>query len=80
MHIHFGKTLDAFENQHRSSLNMRILTQITNFPIMVITEVIFQAGTVKFASVGGLVTLINVSSVFCDNPKILFKLDIWCIF
>ena len=33
MHIHSGKTLDAFENQHRSSLNMHIFTQLLIFAL-----------------------------------------------
>ena len=43
---------------------------------MVIPEAIFQVGTVKFASVGGLDTLIDMNSGFCDNRKILFLLNI----
>ena len=31
VHIHWGKTLDVFEKQHRSSLNMCILTQLVIF-------------------------------------------------
>ena len=31
IYIHWGKTLDAFENQHRNSLNMCILTQLLIF-------------------------------------------------
>ena len=76
LHIHWGKTLDTFENQQRSSLNMNKFYLITDFCIMVIPEAIFQAGTVKFASVGGLDTLIDMNSGFCDNRKILFLLNI----
>ena len=80
MHIHWGKTLDAFENQHRSSLNMHAhIYPITDFPIMVIPEAIFPAGAVKFGTVGGLDTLININSGFCDNKKIIFLLIILCI-
>ena len=67
MHIHWGKTLDAFENQQRSSsLNMRILIPITHFRILVIPEAI------TFGAVGALNTLINIISGFCDNREILF--------
>ena len=70
MRIHWGKTLDAFENQHHSSLNMRILIQIIDFCIFVIPEAIFQAGAVN--SVGGFDTLINISSGFCDDNQNVF--------
>ena len=39
-----------------------------------IPEAIFQAGAVKFGSVGGLNTLIIISSGFCVNKKITFLL------
>ena len=48
MHIHWGKTLDAFENQYNSSLNMRILTRLLFFCILIIPEAIFQARAFKF--------------------------------
>ena len=51
------------------------MNPITDFHIMVIPEAIFQAGAVKFGSVGGL-----DSSLFCDNQKIIFLLNIWCNF
>ena len=53
------------------------MNPITDFRIMVVPEAIFQAGAVKFGSVGGLDTLINISSLFCDNQKIIFLLNIW---
>ena len=43
---------------------------------MVILEVIFQAGAVKFGSVGGLDTLSNISLRFCDSVKIIYSLII----
>ena len=56
MHIHWGKTLDAFENQHHSSsLNMCIITRLLIFHILVIPEAIFQARAVKFGSVGAYI-------------------------
>ena len=80
MHIHWGQTLYAFENQHHSSLNMRNFAQFSDFLILVIPEAIFQAGAVKFGSVGRLDILINISSGFCYNKKNLFLLNTWCIF
>ena len=56
------------------------MNPITDFRIMVIPEANFQAGAVKFGSVRGLDTLINISSLFCDNLKIIFLLNIWCNF
>ena len=47
---------------------------ITDFRILAIPEAIFQTKAVKFGSVGALNTLINMSSGFCDNRKILFLL------
>ena len=69
MHIHWGNTLYAFENQHRSSLNMRNFAELLIFRILVIPEAIFQAGAVKVGSVGRLDTLVNISAGFCDNKK-----------
>ena len=42
MHIHCGKNLDAFENQHCSSFNMHIYNLVTDFRILVIPEAIFK--------------------------------------
>ena len=44
MHIHWDKTLDAFEDQHYSSLNICILTRLLIFAfcILVIPEAIFS--------------------------------------
>ena len=42
MHIHWGKNLDAFENQHCSSFNMHIYNLVTDFRILVIPEAIFK--------------------------------------
>ena len=48
LHIHWGKTLDAFENQHRVQLiEYAHIFPITDFCIMVIPEAIFHARIVK---------------------------------
>ena len=71
MHIHWGKALDAFKNQHRSSLNMRILTQFLIF------EAVFQASAFKCGTAEALKKL---SSGFYDYSKILFLAIIWRVF
>ena len=76
VHIYQGKTLDALENQHRSSLDMCIFTQLLIFSFLVITEAIFQAEAFKFSSTGALNTLININPKFCGNRKILILLII----
>ena len=40
IHIHWGKTLHASKNQHRSSLNMHILTQLLIFCIYFIPGIV----------------------------------------
>ena len=50
--IYRGKTLNAFENKHRSYLDMRITTKITYFHILRFQEAIYQDRTFKCGAVG----------------------------
>ena len=43
MHIHWGKTLDAFETQYRSSFNIRILTQLLIFAFWWLPKAVFSS-------------------------------------
>ena len=68
VHIHWAKTLDIFENQHCSSLSMRISsTQLLIFALWPLLRPFFQAGAFKFSSVGALNTLINLNHGFYDS-------------
>ena len=71
VHIYLGKTLNTFGNQHRSSLNMHILTQLLFFFFILIIPValFFQARAVKFGSVEALNTLINKNPGFMMIAK-----------
>ena len=69
MHIHRGKTLDCFENQHHSSINICIFTRLLIFTFWSVMKPFFQARIAKFGSVRALNTLINIIPGFCDNQK-----------
>ena len=42
IHIHWGKTLDTYENQHRCSLTMCILTQLLIFAFRSFLRLFFK--------------------------------------
>ena len=63
MHIHWGKTLDAFENQHRSSLNMCIYTQLLIFALWSFLRPVFkleQSNLVQLEDLTNLLTVISM--------------------
>ena len=73
VHIHWCKTLEAFENQ---SLKYAHIDPISDFCILVIPEAIVQAGAFKFSSVGALNTRIKINPGYWNNCKILILLII----
>ena len=80
MHIHWGKTMDAFEKPASQLIKYVHIDPITDFCILVIPEAIFPARAFKFGSVGALNTLIKINPRLCDNRKILILPNIWRIF
>ena len=72
MHIHWGNTLDAFENKHHSSLYMRIITQLLIFALWSFLKPFFKLEQSNLVHLEDL-TLININSVSC-NKKNLFLL------
>ena len=55
--ISWDKTLDTFEKQHSSLLNLHIMNN--QFSHLIIPEAVFQGGTFRLGVVGALNMLIN---------------------
>ena len=73
MHIHWSKTLDAFENQHRSSsLNMRMITRLLIFAFWSLLRLFFKLELSNLVRLGHLThSLTSVPGLF-DNKKLYF--------
>ena len=79
MHIHWGNTLYAFENQHRSSLNMRNFAELLIFAFWSFLRPFFKLEQWNLVQLADLTHLLTEVPGFVIIKKIPFLLNIWCI-